>query len=220
MSYFVRHLDNFVGIAGRQYGLEGHTMAKNAVKTGKDPRVRYTRKILRDSLIELMKTRPAAEIGVKEICALAELSRSTFYIYYEGVPQLLEEIEEEAFVFLEDVVNQYGISLKRGGQNSEALFQRILQYIADTSPILQILLSENGDISFPTKVFQQFIPRSQKILRDASKNPVEAYIHEGYSVFVVHGAVGLVQYWLKNNMQIPVPVMAKMLTELTQPTRE
>jgi hypothetical protein len=135
------------------------------------------------------------------------------------VHDLLEEIEEEVFAYLEDMVNQYHASLKRGSRNTGAIFESILHYTVDSSNMLQILLSENGDISFPTKVFQQFIPHSQKILQDSSKSPVEAYIHEGYSVFVVHGAVGLLQYWLKNNMHIPIPTLAKMLVKLTQPTR-
>jgi AcrR family transcriptional regulator len=194
-------------------------MAKNGSKTGKDPRVRYTRKILKDSLLELMKTRAVAGIGIKEICALAEVSRSTFYTYYEDVHDLLEEIEEEVFAYLENMVNKYGVSLKRGSRNSEAIFQSMLRYIADNSNSLQILLSENGDINFQAKVFQQFIPQSQKILQDSSENPGETYIHEGYSVFVVHGATGLLRYWLKNNMQIPIPSLAKMLVKLTQSTR-
>jgi AcrR family transcriptional regulator len=195
-------------------------MEKNGLKTGKDPRVRYTRKILKDSLVELMKTRPVAGIGIKEICALAEISRSTFYTYYEDVYHLLEEIEEEVFAYLDDMVSQYGTTMRRGSQYAEAIFQSMLHYIADSSNMLQILLSENGDIGFQTKVFHQFIPRSQKILQASSENPGETDIHEGYSVFVVHGAVGLVRYWLKNNMHIPIPTLAKMMVKMTLPANK
>jgi AcrR family transcriptional regulator len=191
-------------------------MTKNGVKTGKDPRVRYTRKILKDSLIELMKTRAAAEIGIKEICALAEVSRSTFYTYYDDVYHLLEEIEEEVIAYFNDMVNT--ISIKHSRREFEAIIQ-MLQYVADNSNSLQILLSENGDPGFQKQFFQRFIPKARKILHDSSENPGEAYDHEGYSVFVVHGAIGLMQYWLKNNMHIPIPVLAKMLVKLTQPAR-
>jgi AcrR family transcriptional regulator len=191
-------------------------MAKNELKTGKDPRVRYTRKILKDSLLELMKTRAVAGIGIKEVCALAELSRSTFYTYYKDVYHLLAEIEEEVVAYFEDKVNN--IPIKHARRELEMIMQ-MLQYVADNSGSLRILLSENGDPGFQQQFFQRFIPYSQKILQDSSKSPVEAYIHEGYSVFVVHGAVGLLQYWLKNNMHIPIPTLAKMLVKLTHPTR-
>jgi AcrR family transcriptional regulator len=191
-------------------------MAKKALKTGKDPRVRYTRKILKDSLIELMRTRPAAEIGIKEICALAELSRSTFYTYYTDVYHLLEEIEEEVVAYFEDMVNN--IPIKHGRREFEMIIQ-MLQYVADNSNSLRILLSENGDPGFQKQFFQRFILKARKFLHDTSEDPGETYIHEGYSVFVVHGAIGLVQYWLKNNMHIPIPVLAKMVVKLTQPAR-
>jgi AcrR family transcriptional regulator len=192
-------------------------MAKKALKTGKDPRVRYTRKILKDSLIELMKTRPAAEIGIKEICALAELSRSTFYTYYTDVYHLLEEIEEEVVVYFEDKVDS--LPAKHSRREFEAIIQ-MLQYIADNSNSLRILLSENGDIGFQEQFFQRFIAKAQRIiLQGDSENSTETYINEGYSVFVVHGAIGLMQYWLKNDMHIPIPTLAKMLIKLTQPAR-
>jgi AcrR family transcriptional regulator len=191
-------------------------MAKNGLKNGKDPRVRYTRKILKDSLLELMKTRPVAGIGIKEICALAEVSRSTCYTDYEDVHNLLEDIEEEVVVYFEDMVDK--IPVKHSRREFEVIIQ-MLQYITDNSNSLRILLSENGDPGFQEQFFQRFIPKARKILHDTSENPGEAYIHEGYSVFVVHGAIGLMRYWLKNNIHIPIPVLAKMLTKLTQSAR-
>jgi AcrR family transcriptional regulator len=191
-------------------------MAKSGSKTGGDIRVRYTRKVLKDSLLELMKARAVAGIGIKEICALAEVSRSTFYTYYEDVHHLLEEIEEEVVAYFEDKVDK--IPIKHSRREFEAIIQ-MLQYIADNSNSLRILLSENGDPGFQKQFFQRFILKARKILHDISEDPGETYIHEGYSVFVVHGAIGLMQYWLKNNMHIPIPTLAKMLVKLTQPAR-
>jgi hypothetical protein len=58
----------------------------------------------------------------------------------------------------------------------------------------------------------------QKILPNSPDN-TEDVTHEAYSVFIAHGVIGLLQYWLKNNMHIPIPKMAKMLVKLTQETR-
>jgi AcrR family transcriptional regulator len=192
-------------------------MVKNGLKTGGDHRVRYTRKILTDRLIELMKARPVAEISVKEICVQADVSRSTFYSHYEDVYHLLAEIEDEVFAYFNDMVDN--ISAKCGNREFEAIFQKMLQYIADNDNSIQVLLSANGDIGFQTKFFRRFIVYGRNMLQDASENPNEASIHEGCSVFVVHGAVGLLQYWLKHNMHIPIPVLAKLLVKLTQSAR-
>jgi AcrR family transcriptional regulator len=180
-----------------------------------DLRIRYTRMILQNSLIELMKERPVSKIGIKEICALAGVSRSTFYTYYENVYNILEQIEEETFLYFEGVVNQHASQIKLSNKEKAAMYQRNLQYIIDNSNSVKVLLSENGDINFQEKFFQKFITKAQNILRSNSDNPSLGNIYEGYSVFIVHGAIGLVQYWLKNNMHIPIPEMAKMLVKLT-----
>jgi AcrR family transcriptional regulator len=56
-------------------------MENNQVKTNR--KIRYTRMVLRESLMELMKTKAISDISIKEICAAADISRSTFYAHYK-----------------------------------------------------------------------------------------------------------------------------------------
>ena len=50
-----------------------------------------TKKILNDSLLELMQTKPISKITIKEICDLSDMSRSTFYLHYQDQSALLEQ---------------------------------------------------------------------------------------------------------------------------------
>lgn len=54
-----------------------------------------TKKILNDSLLELMQTKPISKITIKEICDLSDMSRSTFYLHYHDQSALLEDIEKK-----------------------------------------------------------------------------------------------------------------------------
>src|SRR5699024_5578943 len=47
-----------------------------------DRRKQYTRKVLKESLIELLKNKPIATISVKALCEKADINRSTFYAHY------------------------------------------------------------------------------------------------------------------------------------------
>ena len=49
-----------------------------------DARVRYTQKVLKDSLLQLLEKKPINKITVKEVCELAELNRATFYAHYRA----------------------------------------------------------------------------------------------------------------------------------------
>ena len=45
-------------------------------------RVQMTKKLLRESVIELMEQKPLNKISIKDICDNADVNRTTFYKYY------------------------------------------------------------------------------------------------------------------------------------------
>ncbi|MFA6846158.1 MAG: TetR family transcriptional regulator, partial [Sphaerochaetaceae bacterium] len=60
-----------------------------------DRRARYTRMVLKQSLLSLMKERPITKISVKELCEKADVNRTTFYAHYTAINELLQQIESE-----------------------------------------------------------------------------------------------------------------------------
>ena len=62
-----------------------------------DRRTKYTRKVIRDAMMELLNTKPYSKISVAEICRLAEINRGTFYIHYYDVDDVLDDILEQSF---------------------------------------------------------------------------------------------------------------------------
>lgn len=56
-----------------------------------DLRILKTKKLLYDSLEELMKSKPFEEIKVSDICSNALINRSTFYAHYNDKYELLQE---------------------------------------------------------------------------------------------------------------------------------
>ncbi len=70
-----------------------------------DARVRYTKSILKRSLLTLLREKPINKITVKEVCELSELNRATFYTHYSDCFALMESIEQE-------LIDAFGESLK------------------------------------------------------------------------------------------------------------
>ena len=48
-------------------------------------KIKYTKKVLSESLIELLKTKHISEITITELCENADINRTTFYRHYEKV---------------------------------------------------------------------------------------------------------------------------------------
>ena len=53
-------------------------------ETKNNRRVRFTRSALREALIDLILEKPLVSITVKDICARADINRSTFYLHFKG----------------------------------------------------------------------------------------------------------------------------------------
>lgn len=65
-------------------------------------RVQFTLRTLREAMIDLIVQKPLNSITVTDLCAKADINRSTFYLHYRGVHELLEEIEDSILSFLEE----------------------------------------------------------------------------------------------------------------------
>ncbi|MDR1868779.1 MAG: TetR/AcrR family transcriptional regulator [Treponema sp.] len=171
-------------------------------------KIRYTKMVIRDSLMELMKTKSILSVSIKDICGLADISRSTFYAHYKDQYDLLTQIEEETLAYFEDMLNRY--KDKHSKKETAQMVEEMLTYMANNGNSIQVLLSENGDLAFQKKLFEHFTNHSL-VKNYFSEKQQDDEAKSYYSVFLINGYIGLIQHWLKNGMPIPVPHLAKLL---------
>ena len=69
-----------------------------------DRRVRKTKMQLRQGLARLMQKKSIKEITVKELVDEVDINRSTFYLHYTDIYQMLEKIEEEAMADIREAM--------------------------------------------------------------------------------------------------------------------
>jgi len=174
---------------------------------------RYSKMVMRESLMELMKEKSILSVSVKDICDLADISRSTFYDHYKDQYDLLKQIEDETLDYFEDMLIRY--KDKQTKKETGQMVEEMLTYIANNGNTIHVLLSENGDIGFQKKLLYHFIMHNQ-ITKYFSENQQSQETMPYYTVFLVHGAIGLIQHWLKDNMTMPIPQLAKMLMKWTE----
>lgn len=160
-----------------------------------DRRKKYTRQVLMDSLITLLKTKSIATITVKEICERADINRSTFYTHYKDQFDLLEQIEEEIITNLNTYLNQYNFE-----QEQEALqmTEKLLEYVVSKYDMFQTLLNENADNSFERRVMN--VARSFLIQSRNTNDEVEADISEYAITYTISGSIYVIKHWVANNM--------------------
>ena len=198
----------------------GECKREDAMKNT-DIRVRFTRKALQDSLLALMKEKSILSITIKEICDTAGLSRSTFYTHYKDQYDLLRQIEEQTLIEAEKIVfSPIHTAGKSGGLKAAVILQGLLQYIANNSNSIQVLLSENGDSRFQKKFFHRGVGNIRRLTEAAGVKSPDKEVAKYDFVFMIGGMLTLVQEWLKNGMDAPVPEMVKVLVRLTREALE
>ncbi len=75
-----------------------------------DLRVVKTRRVIRNTLFEMMSEKPLSKITISEICARAEINRKTFYRHYRTVGDVITELENE-------ILNEFSAIMRTGNKS-------------------------------------------------------------------------------------------------------
>ncbi|WP_373893710.1 TetR/AcrR family transcriptional regulator [Virgibacillus sp. CBA3643] len=175
-----------------------------------DRRKKYTRMVLKDSLMMLLKAKALSSITVKEICEQADINRSTFYAHYRDPFDLMEQIEEKIIVDLNTYLNQYNFARE---EESRQMTEKLLEYIASKYDTCQTLLNENNDPSFERRIMdvaQQFLMTSW-----TDHHTIDTDISEYAGSFLVGGGIYVIKHWLANNMDQPIEQIARLINSIT-----
>ena len=62
-----------------------------------DRRTKYSLRVIRAALFELLETKSLDAVTVTDICALADVNRGTFYKYYRDVYDLFEKTQSTVY---------------------------------------------------------------------------------------------------------------------------
>jgi len=99
-------------------------------------KVKYTKMVIRESLLELLAEQPLKQITVTSLCALADINRGTFYAHYADINDLVEKLEAE---LIEKAAS--AIRFERIGQDDQLqMFVEVFAHIQRDIEDYQIIL--------------------------------------------------------------------------------
>lgn len=170
-----------------------------------DRRILRTRALLRQGLAELMQEKNAGDITVKELVAHANVNRSTFYLHYTDIDQMLASIEAELLERIEASVQAHPIDPHQA--QIFPLVGDLFALMAENREICAALLGPHGDMAFLLQIEAILSRYSLQVLADAYPDR-RADLDSGYS-FCLSGCVGLIKNWLQAEEPAPPEVMAQ-----------
>lgn len=154
-----------------------------------------TKQFLKNAFIEIVHKKGFSAVTVKDIVDYAQYNRTTFYVYYQNIDDLVEELMDEMF----EAIQYYSMSKYKS--NSRVKVQELttnsfelLYYIYDHRNYFTLLLLEDT------------LPLIHQQLPEAIFNllNVKFDIHYGMSIvddhsqkrYMAYGTAGLILDWI------------------------
>ena len=169
-------------------------------------RTRRTRRQIRRALAQLMQQKSASEITVKELVDLADINRSTFYLHYNSVYEVLADIEQSSTDTMLEIVNKYDpVQLPL---NPYPLLKALTEE-ADANPAFLRFVSDSKiSTTFLPKLKKCFIDRLVARVMgkfpDADENFLKVTV-----TFMTGGVMDVYVAWLRSEDPMPLEDLCK-----------
>ena len=115
-----------------------------------DRRVKYTKKVIKDTFLSLLEKKDISSISVKELCDIADVNRGTFYRYYEDIYDLLKKIEEE---FIEEIRDSNSM-VHMSNHSIYTFTKEILDIFENNKKLVRVLFNADSNIYFLDDVLE------------------------------------------------------------------
>lgn len=179
-----------------------------------DKRVERTRRLLMDSLLELMGEMPYSKISVANICQHSGVARPTFYLHFHSKDDLLSGYIERMFLQFYAEIEQHltatpnvdpliaEIMFRQWSEN--ARFAKLLV----EADVEALMLSEFK--RYVAKVMEKYISAHSVLVQDDS--------HVNYVIDFLTGASFMVIVrWIRDDFPIPPEEMGALYADLVRP---
>lgn len=176
---------------------------------GTDARVRYTKMVIKNSFITLLKKETINKVTVKAICDLSEINRATFYKYYCDAYDLLEKLEQD---FLNELLENVKGSVQHSFKDT---FTLIMVSLKAENELYQTLFSENGDKHFPNRIFALCYKNSE-MNTDEKFRKLSLSQQKWLYYFIAQGCSGILSQWLIGGMAEPIEEVVNFADRLLE----
>jgi AcrR family transcriptional regulator len=183
-----------------------------------DRRVRKTRDLLGDALVDLMREKPFASITVQQVLDRAGIGRSTFYSHYRDKDDLF-------FSDVDDFWSKASTSLWCAKENSQrvAPVRELFSHVAEAREFYQALVAsgrlhdvmELGQGHFARSIEQHLAQAGSGSDRAQPNPPVPEDVRRRVMAQALAGAMfSLLDWWIRHSKPLPADEVDALFHEL------
>lgn len=172
-----------------------------------DRRSIKTKKAIRNAFAQLLSRKPLDEITVKDIAATADINRKTFYNYYNGVYQIIDEIENQMISSLDLLVSD--VDFKEAMQNPRILFEKMTTVLYDDLDFYGHLLKIDRNVSLVSKITGLLKEKVKSAF--SSQIEVDSGKLDVMVDYAISGMIGVYQSWVNSDRKQSIEEIAEII---------
>ncbi len=187
-------------------------------QTLRELKVAKTKKLIKETLLDLIEEKGFEAISVRDITLKAGLNRGTFYLHYRDKYDLMEKSQNEILEGLQDRLIFIRPKEMNEFYSNDMVYPPILNvyhYLKENQRFIKILISTKGDPAFPKKMKEHIKETIYEKLVDLLEEEYMIDIpHEYTTAFISSAFFGLLEQWLEKEEPITPEEMAIMHMKL------
>ena len=176
-----------------------------------DRRVLKTKRAIRNAFAKLMVEKDINDITVMELSETADINRKTFYNYYSGVYQVVEDIENDIISSYERLLGD--VQFRESMNAPYQLFERFSQLINMDPEFFGYLLTMNGNIALITRIMTLIKDKTREKM--TSQLAIEDYKADIMIDFVLSGMLSVYQHWFSSDRSVPPEEVAQIISTMS-----
>lgn len=171
-------------------------------------RVRMTKRLMKEALLDLMEQQDLVTISVTAICETADVHRSTFYKYYTNPADLLREIEQD---FLDRIPAPPQILDQTNEKALLAATTEFFDFVKENKNAFRVLFNESSGNSFTARLVDHLCSGYVPVGDDTDELSARFT-----SLYIANGTVGMMREWVNEDFPISSQKIAEMMYYLSK----
>lgn len=176
-----------------------------------DRRIAKTKKAIYRAFAELLSEKNVNDITIKDIADRADINRKTFYNYYDGIYDLIGEIENTIIDNFEKVIRKHNVNdILR---NPNLMYEELTSIINSDPDFYQHLISIESNSNLVKKLVLSLKTRAKEVISEYTvldESTLDIVLD-----FVVSGMFTVFQHWFNSSKERPLDDLARIVANLS-----
>ncbi|MDP4163542.1 MAG: TetR/AcrR family transcriptional regulator [Bacillota bacterium] len=180
-----------------------------------DPRVRRTRNLLIDALIELMAENKYENITIQDISSRATVNRATLYRHFQDKDDLLNKSIDKMLKELFGEASKFYSVVKNIDELQRYVAIHIFEHISRWDKFFHLMLIKKGIPNFIQYLKDFFFDFYDHLISETDVKEEKLPVKKEMLVSYISAAyIGVIVWWLENDMPFSASSMAEQMIQL------